>query len=581
MTTPDPDYMETRRRAIEEAKRRYQRQSQGAPMPGASTAQPQQGYAPQAPQQPRQPQQGYAPQAPQQPRPRPRHSAEQPPAAAGYAPQPGYAPQAPQQPAQRAPQDAGGDDFRGGQPNPLPQRRRRRQVPPAQQAGYDQPGYDQPGYDTSGYGQQPQPDYTGYAQPSGFDQRAAQREEYDTYGDADYGDTDYGDADDYGTDLRELGVALGDAEPSRGDDVFAEGRDVPDDDDLSAFVTTLTADESDYEGTAETFADDQPNVPRGEQASSNRVLASSGFKGWMNNALGTKLAASPGSVDYQMAMAERAMNAKLSGTRVVAVMGAKGGVGKTITVHGLGNALSNAKSRGGVLAMDLDITSTLAMRAAPPPGGHVNSSVAALARAYTSGALRAVSDVERHVSVGATGFGVVPGPRYSGDGVLYRDELKAALQAVSRHYSLILLDFPASPELPLALHALNFVDHIVYVVETTRESLKTAYVDLVRLRKTHGHLVNRATIILNSRSAGSKGSPEEEDRFVARVRKLVVASEGTGIDFFDLAYDPHIGESEYIEWDQLALGTRERFDLIGEHVVKSLATVQTPETFLS
>ena len=412
--------------------------------------------------------------------------------------------------------------------------------------GYSDSGYSD-GYSDSGYSDS-YDDYadTGYAQ--------------DDYGDG-YRDTDYSDGydNDYYTAGDERAArAVTDARDNLDDvDGFDEWDDTDTDD----------ADTGDmYPVRQSNFADmdslDEPEDKEVENTSDTSKVG--GLMGWLRRLTGR---GSSSDVDTSEAVAS--MNRKLRQPQVIGIMGSKGGVGKTSKTQVIGSILAHYRTEGGVAAVDMDANSTLIDRMKPQTEIPDNASVHTFAH---DDSIRSAADVNSYLVLNEEKLAVLAGIGRTGSAPLKRDELQRILNRLGEFYTLIILDFPGSAEVPVAVHALKVSDSMVYVAEITKSSLSATKRDLKRISQVRPELLSSATIILNHRTSG-KVHIKNLEGHVEDFRNMGTRDVSTGasrVKVWETNYDPHIGIEGPIQISQLDPVNRTRYMQIAASIMDAL-----------
>jgi MinD-like ATPase involved in chromosome partitioning or flagellar assembly len=180
------------------------------------------------------------------------------------------------------------------------------------------------------------------------------------------------------------------------------------------------------------------------------------------------------------------------GSHPIAVLGLKGGVGKTTVTVALGSVL--AQVRGDrILALDADSDSgNLADRA----GRRADATIADLL------ALESIShynDVRTHTAVTAVNLEVLAAAQYSSTPhVFSAADWQQASHAVSRFYSVVLADFGTGLSGPAARGVLSTVSGVVIVTSASIDGARQAAVAIDWLRNNgHSELLSRASVVIN------------------------------------------------------------------------------------
>ena len=424
-----------------------------------------------------------------------------------------------------------------------------------QESYYDRREYDD-GYSDSGYSD----GYSDSGYSDSYDDYADTGYSQDAYGD-DYRDTDYSDG--YDNDY----YTAGDERAAR---VVTDARDNLDDvDGFDEWDDTDTddADTGDmYPVRQSNFADmdalDEPEDKEVENTSD--TSKSGGLMGWLRRLTGR---GSSFGVDTSEAVAS--MNRKLRQPQVIGIMGSKGGVGKTSKTQVIGSILAHYRTEGGVAAVDMDANSTLVDRMKPQTDIPDNASVHTFAH---DDSIRSAADVNSYLVLNEEKLAVLAGIGRTGSAPLKKDELQRILTRLGEFYTLIILDFPGSAEVPVALHALKVIDSMVYVAEITKSSLSATKRDLKRISQVRPELLSSATIILNHRTSG-KVHIKNLEGHVEDFRNMGTRDVSTGasrVKVWETNYDPHIGIEGPIQISQLDPVNRTRYMQIAASIMDAL-----------
>mgnify|MGYP002722998975 FL=1 len=262
------------------------------------------------------------------------------------------------------------------------------------------------------------------------------------------------------------------------------------------------------------------------------------------------------------------INRKLRQPQVIGVIGSKGGVGKTSKSQILGSILAHYRTEGGVVAADLDANSTLIQRMQPQTSIPEGASIHSFAHDPT---VRTSADVNSYLVLNEEKLAVLAGVGMTGSAPLRKDELQRVLNRLGEFYTLIILDFPGSAEVPVAMHALKVIDAMVYVAEITSSSLSSTKRDLRRIANVRPELLSTATIILNHRTAG-KVHIKNLEGHVEDFRNMGIKdTTGTSmVRVFETNFDPHIAIEGPIHISKLDPVNRNRYIRIAASVMDSL-----------
>ena len=490
---------------------------------------------------------------------RPREQAPQP----SQQPQRYYRDQAPQQPRQDyrdQQQQQQRQDYRDQQYRDEPEYRG--QAP--RQDYREQPRQDyreQPGRDyreqqyRDDYREQPQQDYRGPQQ---------YQDEPDYHG-QDTGDYDYGytgQTTQPSHVYEDAAQAFSDVEPfddTERRDPYGGAADAHWDD--MDDVDTAEADDM-YPVDKPSFADLDAVDDESDNKVENAEPKTGGLMGWLRRV--TRRGETVNTEQYVASM-----NRKLRQPQVIGIMGSKGGVGKTSKSQVIGSILSHYRTEGGVVAADLDANSTLIQRMKPQTPLSDNASIHTFAHDES---IHSAADVNSYLVLNEEKLAVLAGVGMTGSAPLRKDELQRVLTRLGEYYTLIILDFPGSAEVPVAMHALKVIDAMVYVAEITSSSLSATKRDLKRIANVRPELLSTATIILNHRTSG-KVHIKNLEGHVEDFRNMGTKDTATGaslVKVFETNFDPHIGIEGPIQISQLDPVNRTRYMQIAASIMDSL-----------
>ncbi|CDO86021.1 hypothetical protein AWC29_28700 [Mycobacterium triplex] len=185
------------------------------------------------------------------------------------------------------------------------------------------------------------------------------------------------------------------------------------------------------------------------------------------------------------------------GSYQIAVLGLKGGVGKTTVTVALGSIFAQVR-RDRILAFDADAScGNLADRAGRQSG-------ATIADLLADKDLTHYNDVRAHTSANAVNLEVLPAEDYSTARRAFSEaDWHYASDAVSRFYNLVLADCGAGLFDPVTRGVLSTASAAVIVTSASIDAVRQAAVAIDWLRN-HGHqdLLNRACVVINHVSPG-------------------------------------------------------------------------------
>ncbi|MBS4728052.1 MinD/ParA family protein [Mycobacterium sp. SM1] len=224
----------------------------------------------------------------------------------------------------------------------------------------------------------------------------------------------------------------------------------------------------------------------------------------------------------------------------IAILGLKGGVGKTAVTVALGSAL--AKVRGDrILAIDADPgAGNLADRAG-------RQSAATIADLLADKELSRYNDIRAHTNMNAANLEVLSAEDYSVAKRAFNDEdWQGATEVVSKFYNLVLADCGSSLFDPATRAVLSTVSSVVIVASASIDGARQAAVAMDWLRQNgYQDLLARACVVINHVVPGKPN-----------------------LDVGDLVqqFEGHLqpGRVVVLPWDRhIAAGTEIELDLLG------------------
>ena len=185
------------------------------------------------------------------------------------------------------------------------------------------------------------------------------------------------------------------------------------------------------------------------------------------------------------------------GSYQIAILGLKGGVGKTTVTVALGSVFAQVR-RDRILAFDADAScGNLADRAG-------RQSDATIADLLADKDLTHYNDIRAHTSANAVNLEVLPASDYSTARRAFSEaDWHYAADAVSRFYNLVLADCGAGLFDPVTRGVLSTASAVVIVTSASIDGARQAAVAIDWLRNNgHQDLLTRASVVINNVSAG-------------------------------------------------------------------------------
>jgi len=279
------------------------------------------------------------------------------------------------------------------------------------------------------------------------------------------------------------------------------------------------------------------------------VPAKHGWRGMLHNL--TRINIPPGKDEiYELGLREKVQRVVRT-TFPIAVLGVKGGVGKTVVTEGLGSTLSSIRG-DRVIAVDLD----------PDVGNlisrHGRESALTLNDLVADSSLTRYLDVRAHTSQnkvnGRGGLEVLTGPDYARTEMpLLREEFDALMPILKEHYSLVLMDTGSGLKTNLMSSILRQSRALVLVANTSIDALESTQVTLEWLRNNgHQELLDTTVLVLNNTHRGKPNIDVDKavEQFSRQIRpeRIIV-----------MPFDSHIHEGKQITLELLSAKSRRRY----------------------
>lgn len=238
----------------------------------------------------------------------------------------------------------------------------------------------------------------------------------------------------------------------------------------------------------------QIGVQRAKKSAS-RMVSRRGWRRWVHKLTRINVGLSRDE-KYDLDLRNRIRRSP-RGSYQIAILGLKGGVGKTTVTVALGSVFSQLR-RDRILAFDADAScGNLADRAG-------RQSTATVADLLADKDLTHYNDVRAHTSANAVNLEVLPAEEYSTARRAFSEaDWHCAADAVSRFYNLVLADCGAGLFDPVTRGVLSTASAAVIVTSASIDGARQAAVAIDWIR-IHGHedLLNRACVVINNASPG-------------------------------------------------------------------------------
>ncbi|WP_449561090.1 MinD/ParA family ATP-binding protein [Mycolicibacterium mageritense] len=252
--------------------------------------------------------------------------------------------------------------------------------------------------------------------------------------------------------------------------------------------------------------------------------------------------------------------APMSGTFSIAVVGGKGGIGKTSVTTMVGSQFAVLRPHEHTIAMDAD----------PAHGANLanridRSAASSYHEVIAAKDLVRYSDMRARVGHNAAGLDVLASPAHRGatasagavDADLYRD----ARRELEKHYNVLITDCGVNIEAPVMNRVLTTADAVVMVTSAIPESAEGAAkeIDWLCNHPDYRPLVaNRLVLIINhDRLPVNRKHRKQIEHFVTAVAERYsrwVPPER----IFVMPHDPHLATSPLVDINELQEGTRRR-----------------------
>jgi MinD-like ATPase involved in chromosome partitioning or flagellar assembly len=225
--------------------------------------------------------------------------------------------------------------------------------------------------------------------------------------------------------------------------------------------------------------------------SATKVISRRGWRRWIHRLTRINVGLSRDE-KYELDLCHR-IRRNARGSYQIAILGLKGGAGKTTVTVALGSALAQVR-RDRVLAFDADAScGNLADRA-----GH--QSGATIADLLADKDLTHYNDIRAHTSANAVNLEVLRAEDYTTARRAFSEaDWHYAADAVSRFYNLVLADCGASLFDPVTRGVLSTASAVVIVTSASIDGARQAAVAIDWLRNNgHQDLLNRACVVINN-----------------------------------------------------------------------------------
>jgi MinD-like ATPase involved in chromosome partitioning or flagellar assembly len=240
----------------------------------------------------------------------------------------------------------------------------------------------------------------------------------------------------------------------------------------------------------------------------------------------------------------------VQGSRTIAVMSTKGGVGKTTVTINLGHMFAGFRG-DKVIALD-----------ANPDGGSLTYRIPRETRSTITDLIDDLSgvdpnvvrysDVRRYTSQASSRLEVLASPQDPHTSrALNQEQYGQALDLLRRHFTLVLADCGTSILDPITRSVIEAADQLILVTTPSIDAARSTSF-LISWLISHGHaqLVKEAVLVMNAvgRRTGPVNLMEMERHFTQRVRATV-----------QIPWDPHLETGAQTALQDLRSETREAY----------------------
>ncbi len=277
-----------------------------------------------------------------------------------------------------------------------------------------------------------------------------------------------------------------------------------------------------------------------------KVPAKKGWRGALHKM--TRINIAPGKDEvYELSLQERVQRIVRT-TFPMAVIGAKGGVGKTVVTEALGSTFSTVRG-DRVIAVDLD----------PDAGNliarHGRESALTLSDLVADSSLTRYLDVRAHTNQNKLSrLEVLTGADYARSEMpLLREDVEVLMPILKEHYSLVLMDTGSGLKTNLMSAILRQSRALVVVSSASIDALEETQVTLEWLRNNgYQQLLETTVLVINY---AQRGKPNiDVDKAVEQFSRQIRAER-----IFVLPFDSHIHEGKEITLELMSAKSRRRY----------------------
>ena len=244
----------------------------------------------------------------------------------------------------------------------------------------------------------------------------------------------------------------------------------------------------------------------------------------------------------------------LRDTYTVAVLGGKGGAGKTAMTAAVASTFASVR-KDRVVAVDADPAQ--AANLAP----RVDPRASSVREINTETSLVRYADMRSLTGQNDVGLDVVASPRHAGSRgpVLSAQEFSDAHTHLQRFYSVLLVDCGVDLDHAVMAGVLDCADAVMMVASAVPDGAEGASTNFEWLRDGgYEHLLSRAVLVINHIRAASS---RKERKTTARLVETLREHFGQWVPpqrMIVMPYDEHIAAAGLVDVDQLSPVTRRR-----------------------
>jgi len=262
------------------------------------------------------------------------------------------------------------------------------------------------------------------------------------------------------------------------------------------------------------------------------------------------------SADEQRVRAlKAAVNANVRGTYTIAVLGGKGGVGKTVQTASIASLFANLRRNDRVVAIDADPAqaANLATR--------VDPKAASMREINSDMNLHRYADVRELTGQNAVGLDVVASPRHAGvrGEALDANEFSAAHARLQRFYSVLFVDCGVDLDHKIMAGVLDRADAVMMVASAVPDGAEGASTNFEWLRDGGYHQLLARTVLLINHIRPPHNRKD---------RKTTARLVGTMTEHFkhwvpeqriiEVPFDAHIATAGVVELSELSAATQRK-----------------------